>query len=421
MAITVSDISALVARFGNEIVHEQSNQAAPLRQHFKEHKEGGRVGIVNPKEGEVSSVGWLADSGTLPEKRNVTPVQFTYLPKFLYGKLGIPRGAATLATGEGEGINLVKEELESLGASLGRQLERAILGSTIETLTAATEAELDAAISLGGQSTMTTSNPEAYRVGMIVERRSSGAGALEELMRVAKVEYSPGSATATITFDRSSGITQTNAGNLTQTGYGYASTAGTASATGDVLYPLGGYDDACVSLYDVANGTCYGTDAAVPGWTGNYKDISGSLTRGDMRDMSTTIKRRAGKGWDKIFMNSLNLQRYEEFMLDARRFVTGKMDAVGGVKSEFEGKDIVVSENVASSKIHFVSTDDAKIHCFKDFVDDMDGGPAPASASGLAHAQVDASTFDYFHERWGAFNLRVTKRNAHGLIDGITG
>jgi hypothetical protein len=224
MAITVSDISALVARFGNEIVHEQSNQAAPLRQHFKEHKEGGRVGIVNPKEGEVSSVGWLADSGTLPDKRNVTPVQFTYLPKFLYGKLGIPRGAATLATGEGEGINLVKEELESLGASLGRQLERAILGSTIETLTAATEAELDAAISAGGQSTMTTSNPEAYRVGMIVERRSSGAGVLEELMRVAKVEYSAGSATATVTFDRSSGITQTNAGNLAQTGYGYAST-----------------------------------------------------------------------------------------------------------------------------------------------------------------------------------------------------
>jgi hypothetical protein len=405
MAITVSDISALVARFGNEIVNEQANLAAPLRKEFKEHKEGGRVGIVNLKDGEVGHA-WIADSGALGAKTNVTPVQLTYLPKFLYGKLGIPRGAATLASGEGEGINLVKEELESLGHTLGRQLELGYLGGAIETLSSAQATEIGAA-----GTTFTTTNPSKYRVGMYLEQVTAAGTAPEEYYKVTGVSTTSGSTSATITIERDVAPLVT------------AATGGNTPSATDRIFPVGASANAMTGYADVCSATeaaVYGS-AASPSFVGNTKDVGGSLTRGDMRDMSTHIARRSGRSWDKLFMNSLNLQRYEEFMLDARRYITGKMDAVGGIKSEFEGKEICISENVRDDKIIFHNKEDVALHVFKDFVDDMDGGPAPAASTGLGHAQVDPSVFDYYLERWGAFELRVKNRTSSGELTGITG
>ncbi len=407
MAITVSDIDEMVARFGNKIVNAQANLEAPIRSILTEVNEPGRVGIVNVKAGGFSSTGWVADQGTLPSGEDVQPTQATYLPKFLFSRISIPRGAATLAAGEGEGINIVYEQMESCGRDLGRSLDfSAVQASAFLTLSLAQAGEFTASATSATDDTFTVSDPSPFRIGMTLQRYQGGA--LEEHMVVSGVTIDHDGSSHTVDVDR----VQHSVALVGD------------PAANDVLYLRGAKDDGMVSLDDIADesGTLYSLAVTQRDWKGNEQASTGTLTVDKMRDLSVSIKRRRGRGPDCLLMNALNERRYTDQLLGARRFGGGSaMDAVGGSSSTFEGMPIHLDENVADGNIYYLTKEDVKLHVFKDFGDDMDGGPVGAqTGGGLRHVNISDANFEYDVQRWGAFNLRCTRRNGTGQLSGIT-
>jgi hypothetical protein len=406
MAITVSDISALVGRYGNERVEEQVNLNAPYMNMVDKLKQPGLVGIVNIKKGGLDSTGWIADSGTLPLGDSVQPEQGTYLPKFMYSRLLIPRGAATLSTGKKDGINIVFEQLDTCGADLARQACSGLINdTTLFTIDTAAAGSLATA-----GTTFVAPRSAPFRVGQILERRDNDtAQTLEEYMRVTNVAIDDDGVSHTITVDRSISVFSSGNG------------AAGVPAVGDTLHALGAFANAPVSLSEVADstGTVYG-HTATGDWSGNEKAAGGNLTVQQMRDMDTVAARRRGQRTDFVLANSRTRQLYSDTLLDQRRYHGGgKMDATGGVEIDFEGKPVKVDENVSDDTLFGVKKSDIKIHEFVPFGTDGDGEAKNSNSKG--HVQVSQSTFDYDSQMWGAVNTRCTRRNGLWKITGITG
>jgi hypothetical protein len=406
MAITVSDISSLVGRYANDRVEEQVNLNAPYMNMVDKLKQPGLVGIVNIKKGGLDSTGWIADSGSLPLGASVQPEQGTYLPKFMYSRLLIPRGAATLSTGKKDGINIVFEQLDTAGADLARQACSGLINdTTLVTLTTAQATQLATA-----GPTLTVPKSAPFRVGQIIERRDNDtAQTLEEYMRVTNVAIDDDGVSHTLTLDREVAVFPSGNG------------ATGVPAAGDTLHALGAFQNAPVSLSEVADatGTVYG-HAAEGDWSGNEKAAGGNLTVQQMRDMDTVAARRRGQRTDFILANSRTRQLYSDTLLDQRRYHPGsKMDATGGVEIDFEGKPVKCDENVSDDTLFGVKKSDIKIHEFVPFGTDGDGDPKNNNSKG--HMQVSQSTFDYDGQMWGAVNTRCTRRNGLWKITGITG
>ena len=117
MAITLSQIGGLLARFGNEIVNEQANFATPFvgNGHIQKIKHAHEQGVVRIRDSDgLSSTGQLSDGSALPDGDNVSFLSGTYLPKIFFTRLSIPRGAAHFAAGGRDGVRLVREELEAV-------------------------------------------------------------------------------------------------------------------------------------------------------------------------------------------------------------------------------------------------------------------------------------------------------------------
>lgn len=396
MAITFSSISALVARFGNEIVEEQVNQKAPVVGFLNKHKAAGRVGIVNVKAGGIDSAMWLDDGDALPAQASRDLVQMTYNPKVLFARPNIPRLAAYLASGEGEGINLVREELQSVGSQLARKLADGVINGTqaILSLSGTQATELGAA-----GTTLTVSGYNRFRVGDAYDRYAGAT--LEEVIRCTRVQVDDDGTTHTITFTRDI----------------VTATPNTAPAAADNIYPRGAKDDAMVSLKDVtAAANLYGKAITADEWEGNLAASVGTLDVQRMRDLFTVCCTRRGEAPDFVLSNSRNRQRYSDTLLSARRYMSGKMDATGGLEVEFEGKPFKIDESTDSGDIHFVNKSDVELHEFRKFMYDGDG---PKGSE--RHLLVDPTNFVYDAQCWGAYQLRVKRRLGCGSLTGITG
>jgi hypothetical protein len=401
MAIEVSAISALVGRFTNSVVNEQANNAAPLigKGIIKKLNKPDKVGIVNIKAGELASVKFLADGATLPVGGDKLPVQGTYLPVGLLERITIPRMSAALASSTDDGIDIVKEQMETAGKTLGRQLERGIFGSQIGSPTATVNA---------ASTTFTVADVSPFRVGMAFEVYN-GSTAIEgtseaTLLRVVSIAYSE-TGDSTITFSGSNA-----GGNAVQWLTTYT-------------FHLRGSKDSgaqMVSLADVCGtSTLYGVAATSNEWSGNVDSTSQPLTAGLLRQAITTVVRRRGEKPGVIVSNRKNEERYSNGLLNNRRFMSGTMDAVGGGAFEIEGIPWFTTENIGDSELLMLNKDDLKLHVFRDFSPDFDG----QASKGMNRSAmiVSDSSFVYDVQVWGAFNLRAERRNGCYRFSAING
>lgn len=413
MAILLSNIQSLLARYGNERIEEQVNQKAPFLNMLDKVPVEGNVAIINIKEG-FGHNGWIADQGNLPTGGSTLPEQLAVLPKFFIMRLAIPRGSTRVGSGKKDGINIVFQEVDSAAASSVRTMCRGLLKPNIETLSAAQATELGS-----DATTFTSADYTGYRVGNHYAVYDGGTPTtLNEIFRVVSIALDPDGNSHVITIDRNE---QTTVG---ASATGYLSTAVTSDplAANDTVWDMG--NSPATSPANMSAG-CDATTAvhgkSVSGeWQGNTAAANGgTLTVSDMRNVFTAASVRAGELPDFLLMNSRNRQRYSDLTLAQRRFHPGqRTDATGGVELDFEGRPIKIDENMPDSEIHYVNKGCVKKGTWFDFTDEQDGAGTGTSESG--HALVSQSKYEYDHQRSAACNLLFYRRNGLGSLTGIT-
>lgn len=400
MGITVSEISSLVGRFTNSIVNEQVNLECPFvgDKVLKRKKIADKLGVVNIKGGELASAAFMADGGTLIDGGNIQPVQGTYLPVPLFARIKIPRVAAKLASSVDDGINIVNEQMESCGSTLGRMLGRSVFGQSLGS---------PAANVAAGATTFTIQSTAGLRVGMGLEVWN-GATAIEgttdadPLVITAITAPLDGSA-ATVTF----------------TGTGAGSGSAAAWLTTYSFYLRGGKSNAMVSLQDVtAAASLYSQSHTQRDWAGILDSTTTTLTTTALRRMITVMARKRGKKPTHILSNRLNEERYSNLLINNRRFMGGKMDAVGGAAFELEGIPWLSDENIDDSDLYMFNDKDIFLHEFQDFEPETDGGKKPGMGWGAA--LISDTTLTYDVQVLGLFNLRVHRRNGTGRFSALT-
>lgn len=400
MTITVSQITSLVGRYTNSVVNEQVNSECPLvgKGVLKKFKKKDKLGIVNIKAGELGSAQFIADGGTLPSGGDVLPAQGTYSPVGLFARLSIPRIAATLASSLEDGIDIVKEQMDTCGKTMGRLLGRGIvgnsLGSPASTVTAAS-------------STFEVVSPGAWRVGMAFEVYN-GASAVEgaseaQLLRVSNVAIpADGVGNTTITFTAAGG-----GGNLSQW------------ETTHTFYLRGSKANAMTSLQDItAAASLYSQAHTSNEWSGNLDSSTTTLTTEAMRALMTTVVRRRGKRPSHVLCNRKNEERYSNRLLNNRRFTSGKMDAVGGSQFEFEGLPVFTDENFDDTDLYFFNDEDVKLHVFREASPDMDGEKSSGMNRGAVLISDTSLVYDV--QVLGIYNLRAERRNGTGRMSALT-
>jgi hypothetical protein len=308
--------------------------------------------------------------------------------------------AAALASSNDDGIDIVKEQMETAGKTLGRHLERGIFGSQIGAPTATVNA---------ASTTFTVADVSPYRVGMAFEVWN-GSTAVE--------------GTTEGTLLRVSGIAISETGDSTITFTGSNAGGNAVQWLTTYTFHLRGSKDSgaqMVSLADVcsASSTLYGVAATSNEWSGNTDTTSQPLTAGLLRQAITTVVRRRGEKPSVIVSNRKNEERYSNGLLNNRRFMSGTMDAVGGGAFEIEGIKWITSENVGDSELYMLNQSDLKLHVFRDFSPDFDGQASKSMGRGAM--MVSDNAFVYDVQVWGAFNLRAERRNGCYRFSGLNG
>jgi hypothetical protein len=402
---------------------------------IKKESHTGTVGIVNVKSGGIYSTGFIADGGRLPDGQNKEPHQLAYHPKALFSRLSIPRIAALTAVSKQDGVNLVKEQMETVGADLGRTLGRAVFRAGVVTRPFAGGNLVDAAAAPAGRlisfTSITGLDISGYRIGTAIvggtytqtNPATSGGCAFV----VTAINYSNNSLTLAMhTYDAATGVV---GAQLTAPAATSVTTIATASL--DVLRPAdgGALANSMTSLLDLASATVAPAGTTL-GTAGNYAGISatntpdycgsevaaagGNLTIEKMDELSQKVKRRAGKPWTHAVMNSTNMHNYMSLLVTNRRFVGGNQaaDASIGSMATYEGKPIIVDENMPDANVLLFTQSDVKLAEWRDFKPDSDGTKA---------AMVSDRDFIYDTQIFGMFNLRATARHGLGKLTGITG
>jgi hypothetical protein len=401
--IPVTAIGALLGRYTNSVVNEQAEENAPLLKNkiIEKLNKKDKLGVVNVKAGELASIKFLADGGTLPQGADILPQQGTYFPVALFGRVKIPRLAANTATSKEDAVDIVMEQLDTTGKTMGRQLNRSVYGHQIGS---------PASTVAAASTTFEVADSSAWRVGMSFEVWN-GSSAIEgtseaTLCKVSKVARPvDGVGNTTITFTTAGG-----AGNLVQWETTYTFHIRGSKASGATM----------VSLADAYSGSAslYGISADSFEWSGNSDSSGKALTVGNLRSWLTEIIRRRGEEPTAILANRKNIERYGNQMINQRRFMNGTMDAVGKQVPEFEGLPFQRDENLKDSELFMFNRNDIKLHVFRDIAPDFDGNAK--KSMGREAMLISDSEFVYDLQVWGAYNLRVERRNGGGLYN-ITG
>ena len=395
MAIDITALGALMSRFTNKVINQQVSLESVLlkKKVIDEISKKGEVGVVNIRAGEISSVKFLADGAALPTGADTQPVQATYFPVALFGRVTLPRMAADNLQNERDAVDLVMENLETCGSSMAQNLGRAVYGNNLGSPSATV---------VVGSTTFTIADASAFNVGKAFEVYNAGGtlieGGTENTLLIVTNIARPvsGEGDTTITFSAAGGAGSTVQWETSATFHIRGSRTTGASM---------------VSLTDAYSnsGSLYSIAANSNEWSGNSDATARTLTVGQLKAWHTAIKRRRREKCTAILCNSKNEERYSNLVQNQRRFISGKIDAVGDMALEVEGLPMIIDENLQDSELFFFNKKDIKIHKFRDIAPDFDGAKSPALS--MQAAMISGSHFVYDFQVWGAYNLRVERRN----------
>ena len=426
MGISFNEIDFLVARFANKIVTEQVNLEAPTvgKGILKKENQSGTIGIVNVKQGGISSTGFIGDSGALPDGAAVDIQQLSYSPKALFTRLAIPRISALTVVSKQDGVNLVKEQMESVGQDLGRTLGRAIFSSAEGTVL-----EVVTTTDLNGSLTIRMDDVSGIRVGQQLVGFTSFGGAISPVgsamdVRVTAVDHNIDSSVAGNA--NVTGLLVNGTGGPLEIDPGppavfapagaVIAQAGESVTVGDTPSIQGSATDGMCALLDAASLT---VDSGALGTTGNYNDAAGSttlsgwtgnetnagglaLTLPMMDSISKKIHRKRGQPWTHLILNANQAFAYLGLLTEERRYMVQQSAGADASPTNvtYEGKPVIVDENMTDTAIYFHNQKDVRLAEWRKFGPDYDGKKA---------AMVSDTKFEYDTQIFGNVQLASAK------------
>lgn len=386
---TVSTISALCRRFDNErIVPQALAEMVLLKEKVLEELDRPQeVGVINRKIDGDGSTGTIGDGATLPTPNSKDPDQATYLPTFIFSNMEFPRGAANLAKGGRDAVDYVFEKLDSTGRDCGATLDRNLFNPNVGVVAVAVVA---------GDTTFAVADPSGYRPGKQYDVYN-GSTFIESF--VVKDVSIPATGNSTIT--PVSALTQawTTSYDVYMRGNGDSTVRMTC--LGDVTAAASLYSKA-VNDYD---------------WSGVLDATTTTWTNAAGKKVIQRVARRRKKKPTAIVCNSVNEQRIADAMTTNVRHVSGTMD-IYGLKLAFNGLPVTVDENSADKDVWFLQKEDLKVHKFRGFAPDYDSEEKKGMNRGAL--MISQTKFAYVVQVWGAFNLRVERRNGTGRMSALT-
>lgn len=387
MSLSIDAIKVIAGRKGNEFLNSQVNLEASLLGKLKREDQSGQVAIINVQGGAVSSVGFISGGGAYPTASSPGVSQIQARQVSMIGLVNIPIDSAQLVSGKGDGVNLVKERMASVGEQLHALLNRACMDTTASAI------EADATIS-GGEVTVSVSDVSAFREGMSFTWNDGGTRNANSFEVLSVTDNDDG--TGSVTFSTSA--------------------TGTLSAADDTLELRDVASKGFVSLSDLAGtGDVYGQTISNAGWAGTTIVASGVLTNPRLRTLDRKVKTRGAKRPNLYVMSDAQHQAYDEAQIGNRRYTSGKdsLDPFGTGKPAFAGAEILVDSFCPNKKVFGLHTDHVKLGQWsKGFVPLQNRGDGPA--------EVNTSTYDYTIRVHGHFQLLCNKRSTVGMLDALT-
>lgn len=348
------DIVYQLARISSGLVDfslpsEESYRPGPARQrqtHPIEVRNMPRmVGTIQVKKGTARSGNITTDGAT---RREGSVVQFnkgTYDFKIYENNLEIPLGVANVVQG-GDGINFMKEQLNTVGSQFGADMDRLIAGAQL----VAPDTTMSA-----GATTFTLADPAGYIEGEEYDHYTTG-DVYQQTFRVTNIAPSTTSLFGAFT------ITVETAVSI-------------AIATTAKIYlrGAGSSTNRTVSLSDVCSSSTslYGLSTTL-----NPSGISVALSAWDNisgRRMNDTIAIMCGERPTHIAVNSIGASKIINALVGLRRFNSGDVDVYGGIVPKFDELTIVKSEQLDSRTIRFINAAKCFVHQFWPFGMQSDG------------------------------------------------
>lgn len=401
MAISLSTISAIAARKGNEYLAEQVNFKAQVLKDKALDKEtvSGQVRIVNVQAGGLGSVAILTGGASYPTAESKEATQLMVRPVSFVGHVSIPYDAAELVSGKNDSVKLVRNQFELVGRNLGQNLGRAIFDGYLGGN------EANATISGSSTATVSVSDITGFRVGQIVDFYNTAADTKSHTARVGSITRD-GDGTGSIAFTEF------------KNGSGVAETSGTV-AEGDGLWIQGFLSPSAgfrfTSLANIVGSSdLYGTAVSNSDWAGTDTNLAGALSLEAMRELCDDVGAKSGEDPTHVFMHRLTFQDYEQLHVSNRRYNQGDpMDAFGknALKPEFRGTPVIVDDNCPAKSVFFFNSDAVKLGVWREF--------APMN-NGKDMAEISQTSYSYLMKVSGMYNLCVDRRNAIGRLRGIT-
>jgi hypothetical protein len=399
MAISLSTISAIAARKGNEYLQEQINFKAQVLQKGALEKEKceGQVRVVNVQSGGLGSVSIMTGGSAYPTAESKEATQLLVRPVSFVGHVSIPLDAAELVSGKMDSIKLVKNQFELVGKNLGHQLGRAVFDGYLGGVEANATITAQAA-------TISVSDITGFRQGQIVDLYNGAASSKVGSGRVGSITRD-GDGTGSVAL---SGLVD---------GSGVALTGNVSLSTGvwlqGFLTPSAGFR--FTSLADIAgSGDLYGTTVSDADWSGTSTSLGSALTLDAMRELADDIAARSGEEPSHAIMHRLLFQDYEGLHTSNRRYMEGeKMDAFGknDVMPTFRGRPLIVDDNCPAKQVFLIHKDSVKLASWREF--------SPLT-NGKDLAEVSQVNYAYLMKVAGMFNLAVDRRNAVGRLTAVS-
>lgn len=429
------DISALAARYGNEIITAQINEDVPIigSGALEKIKAKGKTIIVNIIGGGLDSTAFLADGGDLQEGSSAIPLQGTEVPRHVLARLSIGRGAAMVNDGIEDSVNQVKFQLENAGRDAARKLGRSLFS-----------AELNVDGYVGGVAP--TGNATYTNVGFddISGFREGDAVVLYDtsaddtfLLTVSQVTPAP-----------VNGNSANVAGTVTLASSGSANGTLPTIASNDTfwlrgVYNITGSGGTAVlqnvvpnSFNDVAgSGTLHGISGSAVGygWQGITASSFGVITQENLSAVAMRIRALSGKQFSHVVLNPAASAAFAASAATPgtafgsgsglsgagrRKNVGMDSDGLGNVLDKYESglrfmaKPVLIEPNCPATEIVFHNKDMVKLAMWREFEPFSDGDGA---------VMVSRSTFSYDIQLSASANMVCNQRRAIAVCTGVSG